>query len=243
MLLVRAVVKRRTRRGAWAYILWLLAYLPPMVWIAGGLSFHVRPYQMLPLLIPIVVVLVQMVYPTLLGWAVIVIPSVFFAGIGVCAVVLTAPARYWQHDLAGLVISSVVAGLYSLALPRRCFRPGERPAHHQVGSASGRGGQSRPRRRSRAVHSADHRRDPFSAAEGVARATAGERRELPAVRLCVRSERFGRDGQPAAAGQSAAVIAGLSLKAAVALPAKLAKAAKTTGAVEDGQGTLASPSG
>jgi hypothetical protein len=53
----------------------------------------VRPYQLLPLLIPIVVVLVQLSYPTLLGWAVIVIPSVFFAGVLAFSVVLTAPAR------------------------------------------------------------------------------------------------------------------------------------------------------
>jgi hypothetical protein len=114
MRLVRAVVKRRTRRGVWAYLLWLLAYLPPMVWIAGGLSFQVRPYQMLPLLIPLVVVLVQVVYPTWLGWAVIVIPSVCFAGVGVCAVVLTAPARVQRHELAALAISSVAVSVYVL---------------------------------------------------------------------------------------------------------------------------------
>ncbi|MCX6924371.1 MAG: hypothetical protein NT154_14325 [Verrucomicrobia bacterium] len=114
MLWLRSLVKRRTRHGSWAYILWSLAYLPPMVWTAGGLSFHVRPYQLLPLLIPIVVVLVQLAYPTLLGWAVIVMPSVFCAGVGVFFVVVTAPARIRQHELAALVISSVTAAVYVL---------------------------------------------------------------------------------------------------------------------------------
>jgi hypothetical protein len=85
-----------------------------MVWIAGHVFFHLRPYQLLPLLIPIVVVLVQLAYPTLLGWAVIVIPSVFFAGVGVFSVVLAVPARDLPHDLAGLVLSSVAAGVYVL---------------------------------------------------------------------------------------------------------------------------------
>ena len=111
---MHVLVERRTRRGSWAYILWLLAYLPPMVWIAGDLSFQVHPYQLLPLLIPIGVVLVQIAYPTLLGWAVIAIPSALFAGVGVFFVVLTAPARDSQHEPAGLVISSVAAGVYVL---------------------------------------------------------------------------------------------------------------------------------
>ena len=109
MLLLSALVKRRTRRGFWAYILWLLVWVPLMVFIA---SFQLRPYQML-LLIPIVVVLVQVGYPTLLGWAVIVMPSVFFTGVMAYFVVVTAPGRL-QHDLAGLVISSVAAGIYVL---------------------------------------------------------------------------------------------------------------------------------
>jgi hypothetical protein len=124
---VHAVIARRTRRGSWAYILWLLAHLPPMVWIAGGLSFNVRPYQMLPLLIPIVVVLVQLVLPTLLGWAVIAIPSVFFAAVGVCAVVITAPVRVQRHELTALVISSVTAGVYVLVCVALWFARPKRP--------------------------------------------------------------------------------------------------------------------
>jgi len=112
MLLLRSLVKRRTRRGSWAYILGLLAWLPPMVFAAGDLSFHVRPYQLLPLLIPVVVVLVQLAYPTLLGWAVIVMPSVFFAGVGVVSVILTAPVRIQRHELTALAISSIAAGIY-----------------------------------------------------------------------------------------------------------------------------------
>jgi hypothetical protein len=114
MLLLYALFRCRIRRGSWAYILWLLAYLPLMGFIADLIFFHLRPYQLLPLLIPIVAVPVQLAWPTLFGWAVVVIPSVFCAGVMVFFVVLTAPARVQQHELAALVTSSVVAGVYVL---------------------------------------------------------------------------------------------------------------------------------
>ena len=112
--LARALIERRNRRRSWAYLLGLLVWLPVMVFAAGNLSFHVRPYQLLPLLLPVVVVLVQLAYPTLFGWVIIVIPSVFSTGVMWFFVVLTAPARVQQHELAALVISSVTAGVYLL---------------------------------------------------------------------------------------------------------------------------------
>lgn len=114
MQLAQAIIKRRTRRRSWAYILGLLVWLPPMLFAAGNLSFHVRAWQLLPLLIPIAAVVVQMAYPTLLGWAVIAIPSGFFTGVIVFFVVVTAPGRVQQHELAALAVSSVAAGVYVL---------------------------------------------------------------------------------------------------------------------------------
>jgi hypothetical protein len=110
MWLLSALVKRRTRRGSWAYIAWLLAYLPLMGFIA---SFYGRTCQLL-LLIPLAVVLVQLAYPTSFGWAVVVIPSVFCVGTMLFFVAVTAPARAHQHELAALVTSSVAAGVHAL---------------------------------------------------------------------------------------------------------------------------------
>jgi hypothetical protein len=110
MQLARTLFKRRTRRGSWAYILWLLAYLPLMGFIA---SFNGRPYLML-LLIPLAVVLMQLAYPTLFGWVVVVIPTVFCIGVMLFFVVVTAPARVHQHELAALVTSSIAASVYGV---------------------------------------------------------------------------------------------------------------------------------
>jgi amino acid transporter len=98
-----------------------------MAFAAGDLSFHVRPYQLLPLLIPVAVVLVQLAYPTLLGWAVIVMPSVFFAGVGVVSVILTAPVRIQRHESAALVISSIAAAVYVLVCVALWFARPKRP--------------------------------------------------------------------------------------------------------------------
>jgi hypothetical protein len=114
MLLLRSLFNRRTRRASWAYILWILAYLPLMVFVSDFLFFRLRPYQYLPVLIPVAVIIVQLAYPTLLGWAVVVIPSVFVAGVGVVSVVITVPARDLPHDLGRLVMSSIAAGGYVL---------------------------------------------------------------------------------------------------------------------------------
>jgi hypothetical protein len=112
-LLLRGVLGRRIRRGSWAYILWLLAYLPFMIWSADFVFVHPCSSQFLLLLIPFGAVLVQIAYPTWLGWAVFVIPSVFVAGGGMFFVVLTAPRKV-QDDLAGFVGSSVATGFYVL---------------------------------------------------------------------------------------------------------------------------------
>jgi hypothetical protein len=114
MLLLRALVKRRTRRASWAYILWILAYLPLMVFVSDFVFFHLRPYQYLPVLIPVAIIIVQLAYPTLLGWAVVVIPSVFVTGVGVVSVVITVPSRDLPHELQALVISCIAAGIYVL---------------------------------------------------------------------------------------------------------------------------------
>ena len=63
------LVGRREPRGTWAYVLWLGPYLVTAWLFAGEMAFHrgAKPLQMLPLLIPVVIVLTQIFYPTILG--------------------------------------------------------------------------------------------------------------------------------------------------------------------------------
>jgi len=110
---LRALVGRRTRRRSWAYILALLAWLPPIAFMAGDLSFHVRPRRLPLLLIPILIVAVQLALPTLLGWTVVLVPSLLITGAMSFFVLFTAPGRM-QDDLTGLAISCATAVFYVL---------------------------------------------------------------------------------------------------------------------------------
>ena len=126
---LRTLVKVRSRRRSWAYLLWLLVSVPPLAFLG---SFYVHA-SLLLLAIPIVVGLVQVVYPTVLGWLVIVIPSAFFTGIGLFFVIVTAPVRLHEKP-GGLVISSVAVTVYFLvcvalwcARPKLIDAPGLKP--------------------------------------------------------------------------------------------------------------------
>ncbi len=110
---LRGLVTRRNRRRSWAYVIWLLAYLPLLVWMVDFLSGGVRLYPLLAGLITLVIVGVHLVHPTLIGWAVIAIPSIGVAGLSVYYVVVTAADRV-RDDLPGLVVSLGVVAVYVL---------------------------------------------------------------------------------------------------------------------------------
>ena len=114
MGLLRSLFKRRPRRAPWAYSLWILAYLPLMVFGSNFAFPQLRPYQYLPVLIPLAVIIVQLAYPTLLGWTAVVIPSGFVASVMVVSVVITAAARDLSNDFGRLLICSIAAGIYVL---------------------------------------------------------------------------------------------------------------------------------
>ena len=106
---LHALVKVRSRRGSWAYLIWLLVSIPPLAFL-GRFYPHA---SLLLLLVPIVIGLAQAVYPTILGWLVILIPSALFTGIGFFYVILTAPGRF-HEKLGALVVSSVAMTVYLL---------------------------------------------------------------------------------------------------------------------------------
>lgn len=110
------LVGRRPRRASWAYVVWLIPYLLTAWLFAGEMAFHsgARPYQMLPLLIPVFVVAVQLAYPTLLGWALFFVPSVLYCGTGVYYLLRNATERQpqWEYDLGGFIMGLFFVGSY-----------------------------------------------------------------------------------------------------------------------------------
>jgi hypothetical protein len=106
-----ALMQRRSRRGWWAYVIWLLVYLPTAMMFADEMSAHsgVGAAQMLPLFIPIVVVGAQWIRPTILGWAVLFLPTFLYFGIGVYYLITNnlGPHPQWEHDLEGVILGFV----------------------------------------------------------------------------------------------------------------------------------------
>jgi len=105
-----ALVQRRSWRGWWAYVIWLLVYLVTAMMFADEMAFHsgATATQMWPLLIPIVIIVVQWVRPTVLGWAVICLPTFLYFGVGVYYAVTNnlGPHPQWEHDSQGVILGS-----------------------------------------------------------------------------------------------------------------------------------------
>jgi len=106
-----ALVQRHSHRGWWAYLIWLLVYLFFAMMFAGEMEFHngATAAQVWPLLIPIVVVIVQWIRPTVLGWAVICLPTILYFGVGVYYMITEnlGPHPQWEHDLGGVILGSL----------------------------------------------------------------------------------------------------------------------------------------
>ena len=134
---LRALIIRRGRGRAWAYGLWLLVYLPTALLFAGEMSAHSGAgiITMLPLLIPVAIAVAQMIYPTLLGWTVILIPSVLYAGFGLFYLIRNATERQpqWEHDLAGFIMGSIFVGAFIAVCVALIFA---RPRLRDVASAA-----------------------------------------------------------------------------------------------------------
>jgi hypothetical protein len=74
-----ALIQKRSRRGWWAYVIWLLIYAPTVMMFAGDTG--ASPARMWPFLIPVAILSLQLVRPTILIWAVISLPTFLYLGI------------------------------------------------------------------------------------------------------------------------------------------------------------------
>jgi hypothetical protein len=131
--LLRRLIVRRHRRHTWAYVLWLMVYLPTALLFAGELSAHggAGILGISPLLIPVTIAIAQMIYPTLLAWAVITLPSVVYAGVGVFYLIRNATEKHpqWEYDSSGFILGSIfVAGFVVVCVALSFARPRLRDA-------------------------------------------------------------------------------------------------------------------
>lgn len=100
----RVVVSPRSHRGWWAYLPFALGYLLFCLVMVADLNVGSTPLRALsrswPLLIPMVVLLVQWVRPTLLGWAVIFWPAHTYISIAAATAAFDGFGRdpQWRHD-------------------------------------------------------------------------------------------------------------------------------------------------
>jgi hypothetical protein len=124
---------RQSRRGWWAYILWLLVYYVYAFGFASEATFHsgASLAQLWPLLLPVALVGFQWYRPTLLGWAILLaLPAAYIAR-GIYHVVILVSDGYPVESLTlafaydALVIGVIVCVAMRLG-PPGCKPPNKR---------------------------------------------------------------------------------------------------------------------
>jgi len=87
------------QRRVWPYLIWLLAYGCTLFFDLLDAKFGFR--LILPLLLPILIVLLQVTYPTKIGWIIITIPTCIYYAYGVVLFVNCYLNDGWRSDPHG----------------------------------------------------------------------------------------------------------------------------------------------
>ena len=96
---------RRSLRAWWAYVLWILIYL----FICALGHEDVLPSPAWLALIPVALVIAHMIRPTALGWLIILVPTLLYAGVGVYYLIADFTDK-WTHDLGRLIFLAMFEG-------------------------------------------------------------------------------------------------------------------------------------
>lgn len=110
----RRLTSRRRRQGTGLYILCLILYVLYAVFVAEEVTHHTgTPFSALwYLALPLVVVVTQLVYPTILGWACVLAGVTLYFLIGAYYLIGNFGWSQWRVDTSGFV-----GGLILLAVP------------------------------------------------------------------------------------------------------------------------------
>jgi hypothetical protein len=102
-----ALIKERSRRAWWAYLIWLLIYAPTAMMFVG--STGASAAKVWPLLIPVAILILQWIRPTILVWAVISLPTFLYFGVAIYYAITNnlGPHPQWEYDSEGVVLGSV----------------------------------------------------------------------------------------------------------------------------------------
>ncbi len=74
------------------------------------LGDHRSAARMWPLLLPGAVIISQLIRPTVLGWPLILLPTLLYFGVGVYYAITNnlGPHPQWEHDSEGVILGSVL---------------------------------------------------------------------------------------------------------------------------------------
>jgi len=116
-----ALIRERSRNGWWAYLIWLFVYLLTAALFAEEAHFHggAGASKLWPLVIPIFVIICQWARPTILGWALVSVPTVLYFCLGLYYAIANniGPHPQWEYDSSGVVLGVI----FLLALLGACI--------------------------------------------------------------------------------------------------------------------------
>ena len=114
------VFARCERRGGWLYTICLVVVILYGLLYTSERSFHANvPYltAFAPMLLPIGIILLQVLRPTLLGWAAVLTGFTFYTVIGCYFLIRNFGWSQWRVDTSGFVLGSMpIAALMAICI-------------------------------------------------------------------------------------------------------------------------------
>jgi hypothetical protein len=121
------LIKRRSRRGWWIYVIWLLSYVLSVMLYLGDTGADLA--QVWPLFIPIPILVLQWVRPTVLVWVAISLPTFLYFGIVAFYEIIdiTGPRPHgqsqWDSDSQGVILGWIFFAAWLVVCIALMFAP------------------------------------------------------------------------------------------------------------------------
>ena len=119
--LLKALVEKRERRACWFYALWLAGYcvLAFITTVYAAVLGQDYRWPLFVLLVPAVAGCVQLRFPTLLGWAVLLFATALAGVVALCVFPwlvkgTLATGDWWQVLVGALLLAAIGAVLHGL---------------------------------------------------------------------------------------------------------------------------------